>query len=132
MHSSLVGLIIVIASLQAYLKSQLDNCSSFRTQLLESSLRPKKWTSPALKSLHCLPVHQRIDFKVLMLVYKALNGLGPKYISDLLTQYEPSRPLRSSGSSFLSVPSQNQTWRSCIQLLCSTYLEQTPRKPQIS
>uniref|UniRef100_A0A3P9CEN2 SGNH hydrolase-type esterase domain-containing protein n=1 Tax=Maylandia zebra TaxID=106582 RepID=A0A3P9CEN2_9CICH len=45
-----------------------------------------------------------IDFKVLMLVYKALNGLGPKYISDLLTQYEPSRSLRSSGSGLLSVP----------------------------
>ena len=60
--------------------------------------------SPALKSLHWLPVHQRIDFKVLMLVYKALNGLGPKYIIDLLTHYEPSRPLRSSGSGFLSVP----------------------------
>uniref|UniRef100_A0A669DF59 Reverse transcriptase domain-containing protein n=1 Tax=Oreochromis niloticus TaxID=8128 RepID=A0A669DF59_ORENI len=43
-------------------------------------------------------------FKVLMLVYKALNGLGPKYISDLLTQYEPSRSLRSSGSGLLSVP----------------------------
>ena len=60
--------------------------------------------SPALRSLHWLSVHQRTYFKVLMLVYKALNGRGPKYISDLLTQYEPPRPLKSSGSSFLSVP----------------------------
>ena len=59
---------------------------------------------PVLRYLHWLPVHQRIDFKVLMLVYKALNGLGPKYISDLLTQYEPPTPLRSSGSGYLSVP----------------------------
>ena len=32
----------------------------------------------------------------------ALNGLDPKYISDLLLNYEPSRTLRSSGQ--LSVP----------------------------
>ena len=40
--------------------------------------------SPVLKSLHWLPVCQRIDFKVLLLVYKALNGLGPTYINELL------------------------------------------------
>ena len=54
------------------------------------------------KSLHWLPVCQRIYFKILLLVYKALNGLDPKYISDLLLNYEPSRSLRSSGQ--LSVP----------------------------
>ncbi|CAI5670388.1 unnamed protein product [Oreochromis niloticus] len=32
----------------------------------------------------------------------------------------------------ISSQSQNQTRRSCIQLLCSISLEQTPRKPQIS
>ncbi|MDG2594948.1 hypothetical protein P7M37_24555, partial [Vibrio parahaemolyticus] len=57
-----------------------------------------------LKSLHWLPVYQRIDFKILLLVYKALNGLGPKYISDILVHYEASRPLRSSGTGLLSVP----------------------------
>ncbi|KAK9522346.1 hypothetical protein VZT92_018819 [Zoarces viviparus] len=60
--------------------------------------------TPVLRSLHWLPVQQRIDFKILLLVYKALNGLGPKYISDLLLPYEPSRPLRSSGTGLLSVP----------------------------
>ena len=39
-----------------------------------------------------------------MLVYKALNGFGPKYISVLLPCYEPSRPLRVSGTGLLSVP----------------------------
>ena len=45
-----------------------------------------------------LPVSQRIDFKILMLVYKTPNGFGPKYISDLLPR------LRSSGTGLLSVP----------------------------
>ena len=30
--------------------------------------------TPVLKSLHWLPVSYRIDFKVLLLVYKSLNG----------------------------------------------------------
>ena len=30
-----------------------------------------------------LPVSQIIDFKVLLLVFKSLHGLGPKYIVEL-------------------------------------------------
>ena len=33
--------------------------------------------TPVLRSLHWLPVYQRIDFEILLLVYKALNGFGP-------------------------------------------------------
>jgi len=59
--------------------------------------------SPVLKSLHWLPVGQITDLKVLLLVFKSRNGLGPKYINDLLHNYEPSRSLRSSGTGLLSV-----------------------------
>lgn len=38
--------------------------------------------TPILKSLHRVLVCQRIDFKILLMVFEALNGLGPKYISD--------------------------------------------------
>ncbi len=54
--------------------------------------------------LHWLPVTFRIDFKVLLLINKSLNGLGPKYIADMLTEYKPNRPLRSVGSSQLEMP----------------------------
>ncbi len=46
-----------------------------------------------------------MDFKVLLLVYKSLNGLGPKYFADMLTEYKPNRALRSLGSSLLEIPS---------------------------
>ncbi len=55
-------------------------------------------------SLHWLPATFRIDFKVLLLVYKSFNGLGPKYIADMLTEYKPNRPLRSVGLSQLEIP----------------------------
>ena len=41
-----------------------------------------------LKSPHWLPVCFRIDFKILLLVYKALNGRRPAHLSDLLLSYE--------------------------------------------
>ena len=55
--------------------------------------RKKDHISPILASLHWLPVKYRIDFKVLLLVFKALHGLAPLYISDLLMLYHTSMPL---------------------------------------
>ena len=45
---------------------------------------------PMLQQLHWLPVEFRIDFKMLMLTYKALNNQFPDYISELLTFHKRS------------------------------------------
>ncbi len=66
--------------------------------------RTSEHITPVLRSLHWLPVTFRIDFKELLLIYKSLNGLGPKYIADMLAKYKPNRPLRSVGSSQLEIP----------------------------
>lgn len=47
---------------------------------------------------------RKIDFKILLLTYKSLNGLGPSYITEMLSLYEPSTLLGSSGTSLLIVP----------------------------
>ncbi len=57
--------------------------------------RQSEHITPVLRSLHWLPVTFRIDFKVLLLVQKSLNGLGPKYMPHMLTEYKSNRPLRS-------------------------------------
>ena len=41
-------------------------------------------TMPLLCILHWLPVPQRIEFKLLVLTYKAMHGDAPKYLSDLV------------------------------------------------
>ena len=41
--------------------------------------------TPLLRELHWLPIRQRIEFKMLMIVYKALNGQAPSYIIELLS-----------------------------------------------
>ena len=37
----------------------------------------------------------RIDYKILIMVYKCLNGTAPKYVSAMLQVYSPTRTLRS-------------------------------------
>ena len=63
-------------------------------------------TSPLLHSLHWLPVHKRITFKVLCLVYKCLHRTVPCYLSSCVSAYIPPRPnLRSANDTTrLSVP----------------------------
>ncbi len=46
----------------------------------------------------------RIDFKILLLVFKVLNGLSPLYLSELLRPYIPNINLRSSKRKLLIVP----------------------------
>ena len=48
------------------------------------------------KSLHWLPVRDHIICKILLLTYKALNGLAPTYISEVLMEKTSVRNLRST------------------------------------
>ncbi len=101
----------------AFITSRVDYCNGLlpkksirQLQLIQNTAariltrtRTSEHITPVLRSLHWLPVTFRIDFKVLLLVYKSLNGLGPKYMADMLTEYKPNRPLRSLGSSQLEI-----------------------------
>ncbi len=55
----------------------------------------------SLQQLHWLPIKFRIDFKILLLAYKTLYNLAPRYISELIQPYTPSRILRSSSVGLL-------------------------------
>ena len=60
--------------------------------------------TPLLRELHWLPIKERIKFKLLVLTYRSLCGEAPKYLSDLLQPYIPTRSLRSQDSLLLVVP----------------------------
>ena len=60
--------------------------------------------SPLLRGLHWLPVKARIQFKILLITFKAIHGLAPKYLCELLTFKSSLYNLRSSGTILLSMP----------------------------
>lgn len=55
-------------------------------------------SSDALKQLHWLPVSQRIDFKVLCLVFKCLHRAAPSYLCNLLEVKSYARNTRAASS----------------------------------
>ena len=63
------------------------------------------YQSPRHSRLHWLPVKFRVDFKIALLVYKALNGSAYSYISALLSPKSASKyDLRSDDQDLLQVP----------------------------
>jgi len=65
--------------------------------------------TPVLKELHWLPIHCRIDFKILTLTFKALNDKSPSYIKNLLKVYKPQRDLRSQSDHLTLVVPRSRT-----------------------
>ena len=53
-------------------------------------------STQCLKLLHWLPIHFRIQHKVLTLVFKAVHGERPQYLRDMFTHGVTSRNLRST------------------------------------
>ena len=73
-------------------------------------VRRREHITPILFALHWLPVRQRIQFKILTLVYRCQNHQAPAYLSACITPYVPGRSLRSADHGLLtehrySVPS---------------------------
>jgi len=56
---------------------------------------------PMLESLHWLPINYHINYKVASLVYKVLSTGSPAYLQALVSDYTPTRHLRSSKQLFL-------------------------------
>ena len=60
--------------------------------------------TPLLKSLHWLPVKYRIIFKVLLITFKAIHGLAPVYISELISIRDVSLSRYCLRSTMLNYP----------------------------
>ena len=74
------------------------------SQRLLTNTSKRSHITPVLRSLHCLPVRFRVEYKVLLFMFKAINGLAPVYLADLVTVYQPPRTLRSSEHTSLVTP----------------------------
>ncbi|XP_071795570.1 uncharacterized protein [Asterias amurensis] len=116
------------AAVRALVTSHLDNANSLlygissvdcqRLQRLQNRAakliyQAKKYdrVTPILHDLHWLTVSNRINFKILTLVFKCLNtASAPSYLTDLIQLYKPNRYLRSSTDTrLLAIPKTRTT-----------------------
>ena len=106
----------------AFVTSHLDHCNSLLFGLPQCQLdhlqrvlnaaagviclKPKfNHITPVLVQLHWLPVKFRIEFKIALFVYKALHGMAPPYLAELLQGKPKTRyQLRLSDKDLLLVP----------------------------
>ena len=65
------------------LMGQLQSIQNRACRIIKG-LKKKDGVTEHLKELHWLKVQERIEFKILLLTYKALNGAAPEYITQLL------------------------------------------------
>ena len=110
--------------IHAFLTSKLDHWNSLpynvpknvikQLQLVQHAAgrqitcaRKCDYITPILFDLHWLPVSEQVNFKILLLTFKALHQQSPTYIQDLITRYLPSRSLRSPSTLSLNPVSFN-------------------------
>jgi len=67
--------------------SQLNRLQQIQTCLSRTVFKATKFTqtTPILKSLHCLKINQRIEYKILSLTYKVLTAAQPGYLRNLIS-----------------------------------------------
>ena len=97
--------------MHAFISSRVDYCNALYTGITDHNLhllqlvqnyaaklvlnkRKFDRATPLLRKLHWLPIKFRIDYKALLICYKAQNFLTPEYIRLLFTPYSRQSNLR--------------------------------------
>ena len=109
------------AAVHACVTSKLDYCNALLYSLFKYQLQRLQYVqntvarvvlqvskfqhiTPVLCELHWLPIQYRIIFKILLLVYKSLNGTSPSYLAQKLYYRSHTRSLRSVSNELLMQP----------------------------
>ena len=86
-----------------YLLQKLQRLQNTAARIITGSKRTDHVT-PSLFDLHWLPVRIRTQYKLLITVFKILNGLAPSYLHELISPYKPTHNMRSACNNLLVVP----------------------------
>jgi len=77
----------------------IANCQLQRLQSVQNAaarlvtgLRRTEHITPILKSLHWLPIRQRVTYRLATLVHKCVNGRAPEYLAEFRHPSADRRP----------------------------------------
>ena len=103
----------VLYGIPKYQRDKLQRIQNIAAWMITGT-RSTDHITPILKNLPWLPVEARINFKILLITYKILNGQSTSYLEPIIQEYHSLRTLRSSTRSLLCIPSikSNSLWNS--------------------
>jgi len=107
LHPKSAGLLQLTSLRTAVVDNRFSPAHAERRCALVLGLLPCDHVSSALQTLHWLPIHYRIQFKIALLMHNALAGRCPEYIKDIVAPVasNPGRQqLRSAARSDVIVP----------------------------
>ena len=94
----------LLYGLPKYQLSKLQRIQNMAARLITDTMKFDH-INPVLYNLHWLPVNYRIQFKILMIAFKAIHGMAPSYLSNLICIRSSSRySLRNNDTIFLERP----------------------------
>ena len=110
--------------------SRIDYCNSLFASLLSKDIlrlqkiqnaaarfifgqRSFRGTTKLCKSLHFLPVKERVVYKLCLLTYKALNGSAPGYMCDLLPKRKSTGKCLRRDNDETLLSSSHSHYKSC-------------------
>ena len=92
----------LLPGITEYNMKRLQNLQTHAAKIVTNNYQ--KHQCNLLKELHWLPVRHRIEYKISLITFKALNTNNPKYLKELINPYIPQKSLRSSSQFLLQVP----------------------------
>ena len=91
----------LLVGISGKLMLRLERAQSWAARII---LQLPRSVTPELHLLHWLPVKARVNYKLAVLMFKAIRGPAPEYISSLVSTYCTRRTLRSSDTNLSNVP----------------------------
>lgn len=96
----------LLSGLPLNMLSQLQSIQNYAARVIYQKKRSES-ALPLLFILHWLPVVKRIEYKILVNVFKCLHNSNPIYLQDLIKRYVPARTLRSSSNQNILIISKS-------------------------
>ena len=84
----------LLFGISEYLLHRLQIVQNYAAKLVLNRNRYES-TTQCLVDLHWLPIKARIDYKIILIVFKCLHSMGPSYLTKLLIKEENRSRLRS-------------------------------------
>ena len=117
----------LLYGLPKYQLSKLQHIMNMAARLIMDTMKFDH-INPVLYNLHWLPVNYRIQFKILMITFKAIHGMAPSYLSNLICIRSSSRySLCNNDIIFLEMPKRGYAHNfrcPLVSCLCACAVEQ--------